>query len=112
MKNLRQHRPPNRSIAASVGLILASTQLAHAQAQTTPAQQPQSAAPKSEMLEEIVVTAQRREQNIQAIPYNISVVGAEDLRRSGTTSLSQLAHIVPGLTAVDAAPRRAATPTI
>ena len=104
MKNLRQHRPPNRSIAASVGLILASTQLAHAQTQTTPAQQPQSAAPKSEMLEEIVVTAQRREQNIQAIPYNISVVGAEDLRRSGTTSLSQLAHIVPGLTSVDAGP--------
>jgi len=101
MKTPAQHRPPNRSIAASVGLILASTQFA--QAQQAPALPPQGVTPRSEMLEEIVVTAQRREQNIQAIPYNISV-GAEDLRRSGTTSLSQLTHNVPGLTAVDAGP--------
>jgi outer membrane receptor protein involved in Fe transport len=93
---------PNRSIVASVSLILAAAQVA--QAQTAPAPQHQATAPRGEMLEEIVVTAQRRTQNVQDIPYNISVVGSEDLRRSGTTALSQLAHVVPGLTAVDAGP--------
>jgi outer membrane receptor protein involved in Fe transport len=93
---------PHRSIAASVGLILAAAQVA--QAQTAPPPPRPAAVPKSEMLEEIVVTAQRRAQNVQAIPYNISVVGSDELRRSGTTGLSQLAHIVPGLTAVDAGP--------
>ena len=87
--------PPRcRSIAASVGLILASASLAQAQ----------NAAPKGDMLEEVIVTAQRRTQNVQDIPYNISVVGAEDLQRTGTTGLNQLAHVVPGLTSVDAGP--------
>ena len=84
----------NMSIAASVGLILASSQAAQAQ----------SPPPRSDTLEEIVVTAQRRTQNVQDIPYNISVVGAEDLARTGTTGINQLAHIVPGLTSVDAGP--------
>ncbi len=84
----------NTSITASVALILASAQGARAQ----------SPAPRSDTLEEIVVTAQRRVQNVQDIPYNISVVGADDLTRTGTTGINQLAHIVPGLTSVDAGP--------
>ena len=84
----------NTSIAASVALILSSAQGAQAQ----------SPGARSDTLEEIVVTAQRRTQNVQDIPYNISVVGAEDLARTGTTGINQLAHIVPGLTSVDAGP--------
>ena len=91
-----------RSIATSISLILAAAPVAHAQLATAP--QPQNSATKSDMLEEIIVTAQRREQNVQAIPYNISVVGADELTRTGTTGLSELARIVPGLTAVDAGP--------
>ncbi len=92
----------NMSIAASIGLILAAAQAAHAQ--QPPAQQPQTAAARSDALEEVVVTAQRRAQSVQDIPYNISVVGTDELVRTGTTGINQLAHIVPGLTSVDAGP--------
>ncbi|MCX7057865.1 MAG: Plug domain-containing protein [Proteobacteria bacterium] len=85
----------HRSLAAAIGMILAAAPAAHAQ-NASPA--------KSEMLEEITVTAQRRSQSVQDIPYNISVVGADELTRTGTTSINTLSHLVPGLTSVDAGP--------
>ena len=92
-----------RSLAASISLILAGVPTVHAQQ----AQNPQGAAAVSKpdnTLDEVVVTAQRRTQSVQDIPYNISVVGADELTRTGTTGLNELAHIVPGLTFVDAGP--------
>ena len=89
-------------LAASISLLLAGTSAVYSQ-QSRPAAA--SAAPASpDALEEITVTAQRREQRVQDIPYNISVVGGEELRRTGTTGLNDLARVVPGLTYVDAGP--------
>src|ERR1700730_3432421 len=48
-------------------------------------------------LEEIVVTAQRREENIQRVPIAVSAATAEQLRSAGITDTSQLAEVVPGL---------------
>jgi iron complex outermembrane receptor protein len=59
---------------------------------------------RDEGLQEIVVTAQRRSQSVQDIPYNISVLGEDSLSESGTTSLNNLAQVVPGLTTVDQGP--------
>ena len=92
----------SRAIAASISLILAAAP--GARAQQAPGQPPANSAARSDALEEVIVTAQRREQNVQDIPYNISVVGADELARTGTTGLSELARIVPGLTSVDAGP--------
>ena len=84
------------SLAAAIGLILAGA--SNAQAQQAPS------AGKADTLDEVIVTAQHRTQNVQDIPYNISVVGGDELARTGTTGLNELAHIVPGLTYVDAGP--------
>ncbi|SBV33519.1 Outer membrane receptor protein [uncultured Sphingopyxis sp.] len=46
---------------------------------------------------EIVVTAQKRVQNVQDVPISISVVGAEELQEQGSASLVDYAGYVPGM---------------
>ena len=46
---------------------------------------------------EIIVTANRREQDVTTIPYNISAVGGDQLARSGVTSLQELSRQIPNL---------------
>lgn len=57
---------------------------------------PVAALAQSEM-EEITVTAQRREQNIQDIPYNISAYTADDLESARAFDIGDVARLVPGL---------------
>jgi iron complex outermembrane recepter protein len=52
-------------------------------------------------LAEITVTANRREQTLEAVPYSMSVVSAEQLDQAGVTDLSSLASEVPGLSMYD-----------
>jgi len=49
-------------------------------------------------LEEVIVTAQRREQLITEVPVAMTVVTAESLARSGINSSRDLGLVVPGLT--------------
>lgn len=46
---------------------------------------------------EIVVTAQKRAENVQNVPIAISVVDAEDLKVKGVDEMAELGTIVPGL---------------
>lgn len=48
-------------------------------------------------LEEIVVTAQRREQNIQDIPLSVSAISGEVLNDSGVLDVTRLKVLTPGL---------------
>lgn len=48
-------------------------------------------------VDEVVVTAQKREQNVQDVPISISVVDAEGLQARGASSLADYAAFVPGL---------------
>jgi len=68
-----------------------------AQAQQAPpaAAQPQDQA--AGVLQEVTVTATRRTQTLEAVPYSMSVVSAEKLAESGVTDLASLASDVPGL---------------
>ncbi len=52
-------------------------------------------------LEEVLVTATRRDQAVQDIPYNISVLSGEALQRGGISDLSSLARQIPGFTFID-----------
>src|SRR5215510_8947474 len=49
-------------------------------------------------LEEIVVTAQRREQNIQIVPIAVSAFTAETLRGRGVTDVTSLSRLAPNVT--------------
>jgi iron complex outermembrane recepter protein len=48
-------------------------------------------------LQEVTVTATRRTQTLEAVPYSMSVVSADQLAQSGVTDLASLATEVPGL---------------
>ncbi len=75
-------------LMASAGLWLAGP--VQAQAQTAAA----SDGPGSE---EVLVTAQKREETLKQIPLSISVVGSDALERRQATSFQDLLALVPGL---------------
>ena len=49
------------------------------------------------VLDEIIVTAQRREQNIQDIPLSVTALSADALRDGGVLDISRLKLLVPGM---------------
>ena len=57
------------------------------------------------MIEEVVVTASRRAENVQDIPINITAVSGDQLKALRLHNISDIAHYVPGLTVVDRGPR-------
>jgi outer membrane receptor protein involved in Fe transport len=62
---------------------------------------PVVASSAAEMLEEIVVTATRREASVQDIPFNIAAIGGAELQERGARELSDIARSTPGLFVLD-----------
>lgn len=52
-------------------------------------------------LEEIIVTATRRAQSVQDIPYNISAMTGDQLESAGVVSLTDLTRAIPGIAYAD-----------
>src|SRR5579863_4745075 len=52
-------------------------------------------------LQEVVVTANRRQQTLEAVPYSISVVSADQIAASGADDMMSFAAQVPGLSMYD-----------
>ena len=48
-------------------------------------------------LEEIVVTAQKREQNLQDVPMAVSAVSGQAMQKAGISDIKDLARQVPSL---------------
>jgi len=59
------------------------------------------AAPPSDELQEVVVTAQKQSQNIQSVPISIVAISGADLAKSGVADVDDLQHLAPGLTISD-----------
>jgi len=49
-------------------------------------------------LKEIVVTAQRREENLQKVPVAVTAIGADDLAQMRVTNIKDLTGLAPNLT--------------
>ena len=62
---------------------------------------------RSEAIDEILVTATRREQTTQEVPYNISALSGEELRAAGVTNLADLTRVIPGIAYADLGVRSA-----
>jgi iron complex outermembrane recepter protein len=71
-------------LGVSIAALLAP--MAHAQEQTDPG-----------LVEDIVVTAQKRSERLQDVPIAVSAASAAQLENSGIKDLQQLTAIVPGL---------------
>ena len=59
---------------------------------------PKSQQPSSRFVEEIIVTAQKREENVQDVPIAIAAFSAERLEAQGVQSTNDLQTLTPGLT--------------
>jgi iron complex outermembrane recepter protein len=63
----------------------------------------------SPALQEVVVTANRREEDVLTVPYNISSVSEQQIESAGIKDLQGLTHGVPGLVSADLGPRANST---
>src|SRR6202022_4709022 len=68
-----------------------------------PAQQPTE--PAAAGLEEVVVTARRREENLQTVPMTVTAFSQEDIRHNSIESLNDLQYAVPSMTLVNSSSR-------
>ncbi|MBS0377399.1 MAG: TonB-dependent receptor [Proteobacteria bacterium] len=84
---------------AASGLVLALGQPALAQ-QAPPATAPQ-AAPQ---LEEVIVTAQKREENLEKVPLSVVAFSGATLEETGVQDFASLAARIPGVTLNSAGP--------
>jgi iron complex outermembrane receptor protein len=80
---------------AATMFITASVAASHAAAQAPTS--PQAQAPAQ--LGEVLITAQKRTENIQAVAKPVQVVGQESLRQNNVTTLANLSQLVPSITA-------------
>jgi iron complex outermembrane recepter protein len=62
-----------------------------------PTQAQQAPATTSGALQEVVVTATRRQQSIESVPYSLSTISGPQLQNANITDLASLAQAVPGL---------------
>ncbi|MFN3523755.1 MAG: TonB-dependent receptor [Phenylobacterium sp.] len=58
----------------------------------------QTPAPSATMIEELVVTAQKREESIQDVPIAVSAFGGEQLKAQGIDTAGNLVQSIPNLT--------------
>jgi iron complex outermembrane receptor protein len=76
--------------AASAAALLGSVGVAHAQTQAAAAAQ----------VQEVVVTAQRRAQNLQDVPVSVQALSNRDLQAAGVKATQDLGQITPNVTIV------------
>jgi len=84
-------------VSASVAVLCTSQ--VHAQGRTAAPDAQAGAITGSGALEEIIVTAQRRSENLQRTPVAISALSADALKQRSIVTESDLQLAVPGLTA-------------
>jgi iron complex outermembrane receptor protein len=73
------------AVAAALGL-----------AANAPEAAAQQSSAKAAMLEEVIVTARKRDEDVQSVPQSIEVLGGIDLRELGKVTFKDLQFEVPG----------------
>ena len=89
---MRFRKTKNISLAVSTAILLPAPAVLHAQ-------------DEQRVLEEIIVTASRRAQGVQDIPFNVSSLSGDELAEAGITRPEDLAKRIAGVTAIEAGAR-------
>ena len=85
MRTSHSIRPFSRSVIAATVSALALPLL------------PVSVAAQGNVLEEVIVTARKREESLQETPVAVTALGATALREAGVRNLSDLNFIAPNI---------------
>ncbi|WP_346837871.1 TonB-dependent receptor [Microbulbifer sp. SAOS-129_SWC] len=99
MKEQSRQGFSRKTLAAAVAAVSAGTLFSA----------PQISLAQTAELEEVIVTATRRAQSVQDIPYNISAVAGDDLEAAQVTDAAEMMRSIPGLTVVDRGYRNSGT---
>ena len=86
MKNSKLEGPSVRVLAAAIGVVCASSNL-----------YAQEAVENRIGLEEIIVTAQKREQGLQDVAASVSALSGESLTARGLEGIQDYSNFVPGM---------------
>jgi iron complex outermembrane receptor protein len=92
----RQHSRLNPAVTLAVGMLLAAAGWAQAQAQS-PSQPASEAAAPSAGLQEVVVTANKREETLTQAPLAVSALSQDQLTNAGVVGLTDLTSSVPNV---------------
>jgi iron complex outermembrane receptor protein len=93
------------SVIGAVGLLaLTQISLQPARAQSADTTNAARDASKRDILEEIVVTAEKRSSTIQDTPISISAVSGAQLQQEGIVDITGVLHDVPGISARTSGP--------
>src|SRR5258707_7706502 len=99
-------------LAASAAAALTSSALAQA---ATPApspdattQSPVDLAPFVVAVEQVLVTARRRDENAQEVPVALSVIGIQQIEATGSYNVAQLTQLTPSVQFFSSNPRNTA----
>lgn len=93
----RMQAKRTRSIAAT-GSLAAAISIA------TPEAQAQESQSEPAVLEEIIVTSQKREENLQDVPLSITALGNEELEQLGVADFDDFAKFLPSLSYTSSGP--------
>ncbi|MGH8266078.1 MAG: TonB-dependent receptor plug domain-containing protein, partial [Steroidobacteraceae bacterium] len=93
-----------RGVGSKIGLAVAAA-LAGAAAQRAPALDAAAAADASSApLQEIIVTARKRQENLQDVPLSIDVFTQKDLKNLAINGLDDYAQKVPSISYISTGP--------
>jgi iron complex outermembrane receptor protein len=99
------HTPHAGALAALTALMLGAPAAAAAAAAQASATASVSGLAGATQVEEVVVTARHRTEKAQSVPIGLTAIGSAKLEANGTTSLNQLAQLVPSLQITEFNPR-------
>ena len=88
---------PNSVLAAAISAALVPT--GAAVAQDTP-----SADAERDTIEEIIVTARKREESLQRVPFSIQAIPEAQLKKMGATGMSDYARFIPSMAWTEESP--------
>jgi iron complex outermembrane recepter protein len=91
----RMPRVSNPLLTLAITTLIAST--VSAQAASAAEAVAENSNNESSTMEQIIVTANRRSENLQVVPTSVSAVTAEQLKDLGVTSTTAIAQYVPGV---------------
>ena len=93
-----QPGPAGSSSSAPASTGFAASQSTTATGPTAPAASGAPTSPQSFSVDTIVVTAQKRKENLQDVPIVVTVINKQLLQDSGVRDIKDLSRVVPGLT--------------
>ena len=93
MRPVRLRAAIRRALISGAGSVVIAPVVAYAESSSD-----------ANSLDEVVVTATRRQENILDVPYSISAISGDALAQSHVQTLSDLSHLIAGLSFVDQGP--------